>query len=146
MISGTVKVTRKKHRELPKLKGRTRVKVGYPAGTAKKGVIMKAIWNHYGTRRGIPPRPWLYIAMRKNREKYRRYFKAFAAKIVGGELTLENSLRLLGEAAKTDVQKSLIALRTPANAPATLRAKAPRTNPLIDTGEMNQATTYEVID
>ena len=142
MIGATASVKRTRHKALPALHGHTKVKVGYPAGVVKGGIIMRAIWNHYGTK-NIPSRPWLYIAMRKNAAKYRRLFEKFGAKVLDGTLTLENALRLLGEIAKADVQRSLIALRTPPNAPRTLRAKKPRTNPLIWTGEMNQATTYQ---
>lgn len=142
----TVEIRRHKFRELPKLHGKTKVKVGYPASDVKPAVIMRAIWTHFGTKRGIPPRPWLYIAMRKNQNKYRAAMKKFASSIFEGKsMTLEHSLRLLGELAKGDIQKSLIALRTPPNKPATIKRKK-SSNPLIDTGEMNQSTTYQIVD
>lgn len=146
MISPSVRIIRRKSkRKTDSIRGKSRVKVGYPAAKVTPGVISRAIWNHYGTSRGIPPRPWLHLAMVKNRAEYSHLFKSLGARIITGSMSIETAVRTIGIKAQGDVQKSLIALRLPPNAPSTIRKKG-SSNPLIDTGEMNQSTTHQLID
>jgi hypothetical protein len=129
---------------LPKsISGPTKVKVGFPAGKVDGSVIDRAIWNHYGTSRGIPPRPFLLNAMRNNRSKYLFALKSAGAAILKGQATLDQTMRKLGIVAQGDVQQEITNLRTPPNAPSTIAAKG-SSNPLIDTGEMRSKVTWEV--
>jgi hypothetical protein len=140
----TFRKRRKKHIDLPdKISGPLRVKVGFPAGKTDSDVVARAIWNHYGTSRGIPSRPFLLNAMRKNKKKYRTAMKTSAAKILRGETSTGTVVRKLGILAQGDIQDEITNLRSPANARATIKAKG-SSNPLIDTGEMRQAVTYKV--
>lgn len=140
----TVGKRRKKHIDLPgKINGPLRVKVGFPAGKTDGDIVDRAIWNHYGTSRGIPSRPFLLNAMRKNRKKYLTAMKTSAAKILRGETLVVTIVRKLGILAQGDVQNEITNLRSPANARATIVAKG-SSNPLIDTGEMRKAVTYKV--
>lgn len=135
---------RRQHIKLPKsITGPRQVKVGFPAGKVDGPVVNRAIWNHYGTSRGIPSRPFLLNAIRKNRREYLEAMKTAGAKILRGEATLDQTMRKLGIMAQGDIQQEITDLRDPPNAPATIRAKG-SSNPLIDTGEMRSKVTWEV--
>ena len=143
---------RKKHMNLKAPMGPSRVKVGYPSGAVSGAVVMRAIWNHYGTRGGasgggwggpIPPRPFLLNAMRRNRNKYLDRMRAEAKKIVRGEASMRAVLAKLGAVATADVQEEITNLKSPPNSPTTIRLKG-SSNPLIDTGEMRAKTTWKI--
>ena len=135
---------RRQHIKLPKsITGPRQVKVGFPAGKVDGPVVNRAIWNHYGTSRGIPSRPFLLNAIRKNRREYLEAMKTAGAKILRGEATLDQTMRKLGIMAQGDIQQEITDLRDPPNAPATIAAKG-SSNPLIDTGEMRSKVTWEV--
>ena len=140
----SVTIRRKRNIEIPKtISGPRQVKVGFPAGKVSTAVVDRAIWNHYGTSRGIPPRPFLLNAIRKNRGEYLRFLKSSGAKILRGEMTLETAMRQLGILAQGDIQEEITNLRDPPNAPSTIKQKG-SDNPLIDTGEMRSKVTWQV--
>lgn len=139
-----ISVRRKQHIKLPtRITGPKQVKVGFPAGKVSTAVVDRAIWNHYGTSRGIPARPFLLNAIRKNRSEYLRFLKSSGARILRGEMTLETAMRQLGIMAQGDIQQEITDLRTPPNAPSTIAQKG-SSNPLIDTGEMRSKVTWQV--
>lgn len=147
-----VSALRKKHMNLKAPVGPFRVKVGFPASKVSGDIVMRAIWNHYGTRGGasgggwggpIPPRPFLLNAMRKNRAKYLEAMRVSAKKIIRGEVATRTILNKLGILAQGDVQQEITDLRSPPNSPTTIRIKG-SSNPLIDTGEMRSKVTWKV--
>ena len=50
-------------REFAKARGDAKVKVGFPAGQAPGDLIAIAVYNHEGTSRGIPPRPFITMVI-----------------------------------------------------------------------------------
>lgn len=151
-VRATVDVRRRTHKRLPtKLPEGGIVKVGFPAGKTDSDTLNKAGWNHFGTRGGasgggwggpIPARPFLLNAVRANKGKYRAALQGSAASILAGDVTAHAFLSKLGVDAQGDVQMA-IGATGPANAPLTVMLKGSST-PLIDTGAMRQAVTYEV--
>ena len=148
----SVGVRRKKHLTLKVPSGPGKVKVGFPAGKVSGDIVMRAIWNHYGTRGGasgggwggpIPPRPFLLNAMREHRSKYLAAMKAAAPQIIRGSMSLQAVTARLGAMAQGDVQQEITNLKTPPNSPVTIRLKG-SSNPLIDTGEMRSKVTWKV--
>jgi hypothetical protein len=140
------------HRLAQLPRGRPKVKVGFPAGATKSEVIMRAIWNEFGTKGGrsgggwggpIPERPFLRDAMRENQDKYRSAMRAAARDILARKATPQAILRKLGVMAQGDVQKSITSLMSPPNSPVTIALKG-SSKPLVDTGELRQAVTYKV--
>lgn len=130
--------------------GPNHVKVGFPAGEADADNIQKAIWNEFGTSRGIPERPFMRNTMRKKRSEYRAAMKAAAATIIeqaalGESVAKEKrkTLKKLGIKAQGDIQAEITSLRTPPNAPSTIQQKG-SSNPLINSGEMRAAVTFKV--
>lgn len=149
-----VTAQRKKHLNLKAPTGPFRVKVGFPAGQVSGEIVMRAIWNHYGTRGGasgggwggpIPPRPFLLNAVRKNRAKYLSEMKKGAKAIIRGQATTRAILSRLGIEAAHDVQNEIVELRSPPNSPTTIKMKG-SSNPLIDTKEMHNKVTWKVGD
>ena len=137
-----MRVLRKRRSTLPPAPKPGEVRVGFPSGKAQGDVLDIAVWNHFGTRT-IPARPFLDNAMRDNRAKYRRLMRASAERMLRGETAIGPVLDILGSVAVADVQAEIVALQDPANAPSTIKAKG-SSSPLIDTGRMRQAVTYDV--
>ena len=148
-----MKIVRTKHRTIkPPKQGRGTVKVGFPSGKADKLTISKAVWNEFGTRGGasgggwggpIPERPFMRNAMRGNQGKYRANLARAAKSILDGTSTLAIVLEKLGIQAQGDVQAEITSLMSPPNSEVTIEMKG-SSKPLIDTGEMRGAVTYEV--
>lgn len=139
-----VRVKRRKRGEIPKpLTGPTQVHVGFPAGKSDSDIVARAVWNHYGTSRGIPARPFMFNAIRKNKKNIKRYLNKTAPEVLRGESSLHMVLSRLGILTQGYVQDEITELRNPPNHPDTIRQKG-SSNPLIDTGEMRGAVTYKV--
>ena len=145
--------------------GRYRLKVGFfksatydpnqlaGRGGPRKGklfVATVAAWNEFGTRRKdgsthIPERPFFRNALKVINPKIGKYFiKAMRAGM--RRKNFKRFFELLGLVSQGEIQKSIRDLKTPPNAPATLRRKTVGgkvgDNPLIDTGTMVTSVTY----
>ena len=116
----------------------------YPDADAT--LIDVAIWNHYGTRRKgkvhIPKRPFMDIAIRKYEQNMLNAVIAGINAIIRGS-DARTQLDRLGLLHTGHIQKVIAALKTPPNAPATIRKKGVD-NPLIDTGRLRQAISHIV--
>lgn len=145
----TAKVQRKSSGKLDKIKsslrGPSKVKVGLPSGEAPSEIVSIGIWNHFGTSRGTPPRPFLANAVRDHAGDYRDAMKKSAKAILAGSTTLRGTLSKLGIFAQGHIRAEIIALKAPPNAPSTIRRKG-SSNPLVDTGRLGQSITYKVED
>jgi len=81
------------------------------------------------------------ISFAKNKNTYKKLILKELGKIEKLDFTkFANKLGILGQG---HVQKEIIALRSPANNPATISAKG-SSNPLINTGHMLQSVTFSV--
>jgi len=141
---------RKKKFDLPKKINtieNTSIKVGFPAvkkethSEDNQGVsaVFKATVNNFGL--GVPKRPFMAISFAKNKNTYKKLILKELGKIEKLDFTkFANKLGILGQG---HVQKEIIALRSPANNPATISAKG-SSNPLINTGHMLQSVTFSV--
>ena len=87
----------------------------------------------------IPARPWLNPGVDSGTEEY---LKIIERALEAGE-PLERALHQIGVVATGMVQKYMTELRTPPNAPSTIKAKG-SSNPLIDSGALRQSVTYKV--
>ena len=113
----------------------------YSDGTPVTNV---AAWNEFGTkgRRPIPERPF----MRKANHNMRGALRGIIEDRVDPK-TLKVSratAEAIGLKMQSEIQNSIVDLRIPPNAPATI-AKKKSSNPLIDTGKLVNSVTYEVI-
>ena len=118
-------------------------------------VVEVALWNEFGTW-NIPERPFFRIAIQKMGAPALRLLKAEVdPKTMVVERHTAGKLGLIGQ---SEVQKSIVNLRTPANAPATIKGGFVPTktgkiiyvpgkgssNPLIDTGFLRQSVTWKI--
>ena len=99
--------------------------------------------NEFGTSK-IPERSFMRSTTKENKAKIISLQKKLLKQIVLGAMSHDKALSLIGEFVSDLMRQKIVKLRTPENAPATLRAKAPKTNPLINTGQLKNSITYEV--
>ena len=125
------------------------VNVGVPEGKREEDgtpVAMIAAVHEFGSpSQGIPERPFLRVAVQRNRQKYVRLNRINLVKMLRGQATVEQALGQLGEMAKGDVQTEI---RSGVFAPlkeATKKRKG-SDKPLIDTGQMVQSIAWELGD
>lgn len=103
-----------------------------------------ATFNEFGTSR-IPERPFMRQAFDANLEGIMAFRAGLLNQVYDGRITTEMGLRKLGVFFKGKVQETIAKGEFAPNAPATLKAKAPKTKPLINTGHLRQSIDFEVI-
>ncbi|MGE4448574.1 MAG: hypothetical protein AB7E15_09785 [Azospira sp.] len=125
------------------------VNVGVPEGKREEDgtpVAMIAAVHEFGSpSQGIPERPFLRVAVQRNRQKYVRLNRINLVKMLRGQATIEQALGQLGEMAKGDVQTEIRSgVFTPLKEATKKRKGSSR--PLIDTGQMVQSIAWELGD
>lgn len=119
----------------------------YPDGQTTAQV---AVWNEYGTeidgKERVPERPFFRTSWERNNKRYLALIIAYYRSILDGKVKeAEVFFDLLGAKASNDLKQDITAFSTPPNAPSTIKRKK-SSNPLIDTGRMRAAVTWEVFD
>jgi hypothetical protein len=110
----------------------------YPNGTS---VATVAAINEFGTAK-IPERPFFRNATAKVQPKL---LSILRREIDPETMVITPSIaEKLGLVFVGAIQKEIVDLKEPPNAPATIKAKQGKDNPLIDTGFLRQSVTYEV--
>ena len=112
----------------------------YPDGTPVAAV---AAWNEFGTKRA-PERPFFRQAITGAEEELN---PVLVKNIDPRTMALDRKTAgKLGEVMLGRIQRSIVTLREPANAPSTIRLKK-SDNPLIGkTGTLLKSVNYRVID
>lgn len=128
--------------------GRHQVNVGFPGGEDHGGsdltVAQVARIHEFGApSAGIPERPFLRVAIDKNRGKYVRINRESVLGMSSGRLSMEQALGRLGVAAKADVQVEITTGNFAPLKPETIARKG-SSKPLIDSGQMRQSVTWEI--
>lgn len=152
----SVRIERTKFRDIPdRIDGPTKVHAGFPIGNP---AVDKAIFTNYGTKgsgkrfstpRGggfggpIPPRPFMEDFVSRGRSEITRILQDEAGAILAGETTLAATMNNLGIEAVNLIRDAIDARNSPANSPTTIRIKG-SSKPLIDSGAMRAAVSYEV--
>lgn len=128
--------------------GLNKLEVGLPSGGRHSASDLSmhelGMVHEYGSpTRGIPARPFIEPPIKDNTEKYKGIMRNQASRLIFRRTSLDNALSLVGEAAKADIQKYMLSASfTPLSA-ATIERKG-SSKPLIDTGQMRNAITYEI--
>lgn len=104
-------------------------------------MVMVGAANEFGTTL-IPPRPYLRTATDESRTEIVRLQEKIISEIYQGRRTVKNGLSVLGEFLTGKVKNKIVAIKTPPNAPSTLARKYPKTNPLIDKGQLVQSIQH----
>jgi len=115
----------------------------YPDGTS---TVMVGTVNEFGSVDGtIPERSYLRTGTRKAQKKITKTNRfALAKRVLDGSLKSVKALEIIGQIAEAEVKQQIVNISQPANAPSTLKAKAPKSSPLIETGHLRQSIRYVV--
>lgn len=112
-------------------------------------VLTKGIVNEFGARAGkngnvvIPERSFIRSTYNKNIKKVARRFTQIAKSISDGNYNVNKKLKLIGLEQEAAIKQTIVDLRSPPNAPSTIKSKG-SSNPLIDTGEMRNKISSEL--
>jgi len=134
-------------KELDYLKTHT-VWVGFVGGEADKkvdgvAIYMYANFNEYGTS-NIPSRPFFRTALNNNRKYIKEQLKELLGKVATGKITGEVALKSIGLEVQGLIQDSIKNGNWEENSDSTIVAKNGRGQPLIDTGSMLRAVSFEI--
>ncbi len=91
----------------------------------------------------VPERSFLRAWADENVEEIKKDLGGIGIAVVEGKLTAEQGLERFGVLAVGQIQKRIVAGIEPPLAPATIKRKGSST-PLVDTGQLKSAITYEV--
>jgi hypothetical protein len=149
-VSVTVKIERKgddlekriKEIRAALAKGPLLVKVGFPAGKVPSDLISIAFWNHEGTSRGIPPRPFITEAMFTGKTRIRTQLRTTVKGILAGKGDLKGGLMRVAMLGQDLIQVQIGSNMPPPNAPSTVAAKG-SSRTLVDTGRMMASVTWD---
>jgi len=124
-------------------------KLGFPRGTDSH-VLSKAVWNEYGTETAdgeehIPERAFFRNGMKDSARQFKSTLNRLGRKVLNGTLTSSQAVDQVGLFGVGKIQQSIVDLKDPPNAPSTIARKG-SSNPLIDTGNMRQSVTHEVVE
>ena len=92
----------------------------------------------------IPERSFMRSTIQAEKRKIIILQKKLLKQIVLGAMSQDKALGLIGEFLSDKIRQKIVKIRSPKNADSTLIAKAPKTNPLINTGQLKNSITYEV--
>ncbi len=114
--------------------------IEYPDGTS---VIEVAAANNFGVpSQGIPRRPFMTLAKEPTIKRIKPIVKVLIHKLNKGEITMERIIDQIAPVAVSVFKETIVKLKTPPNAPSTIRKKK-SDNPLIDTGLLVGTLTFD---
>lgn len=125
------------------------VKVGFLEGATYPGtdenaglpVATVAFWNEFGTVKA-PARPFFRNAIAKHSGEWGAQL---AAALKASNFSAKTAMGVMGEVIKGQVVQSITDTNTPPLAPSTVKRKG-FDKPLIDTGVMQRAVDYVVVE
>ena len=134
-------------KELDYLKTHT-VWVGFVGGEADKkvdgvAIYMYANFNEYGGG-NTPSRPFFRTALNNNKKYIKEQLKELLGKVATGKITGELALKSIGLEVQGLIQDSIKNGNWEENSDSTIVAKNGRGQPLIDTGSMLRAVSFEI--
>lgn len=129
--------------DVKKLDGEPFVKVGV-LGKSGSELATYAGANEFGTRDGrIPERSFIRSTMDQIRFVLFQQAGRYLDQITAGTMSPKQALGLMGEFVRARIVVKITTLQDPPNAPSTIAQKG-SANPLIDSGRMRQAISWEV--
>lgn len=110
-----------------------------------------AKWNEFGTKQGVPQRPFLRTTIAENQRKWDELLKTLVQRALDEDKSIDKAMLLFGEQVKADIQDTILAGGWKPNAkitqdggwmrnktsgkPFRVKGKGGK-SPLIDTGTM----------
>lgn len=127
-----------------------KVVVGFPKGKLNSphydngsSIIDVAIRNNFGF--GVPRRDFMTPASKRWQKRCNEIAQEMGEDLTMGKINADAFLNMLGEVGKEIISEEIVKLDTPPNSPYTIMMKG-SSNPLVDTGDMSKAPTYELRD
>lgn len=122
--------------------------VGIPASKDEprdgSSMVMIAAVNEFGSMDGrIPQRSYLRSTLEEKKDEIIRTLESAYKGVADLRLKASDARSLVGLKVSSLVRQKIVAIRTPPNAPATIRKKG-SSNPLIDTGRLRQSIAFVV--
>ncbi len=126
----------------------------YPKRRDRDGenVANVARWNEFGTRAGVPSRPFLRTTIHNNERKWHELLKTMIQRAIDEDKAFTPVLKLFGEQVKADIQETILDGGWLPNASITIKGgwmrnkvsgkpfkvigKGSSKQPLVDTGTM----------
>lgn len=122
---------------------KTSVRVGIFGKTGSE-IVNRAFIHEYGApRRNIPERSFLRSSFDNNENKYTEQLTDYINRAIDGEIKPSTAYMMIGQTAAQDTQKNIKSVIPPPLKPSTIKRKG-SSLPLVDTGQMINAITYEV--
>ncbi|MCK5609863.1 hypothetical protein KAR91_48775 [Candidatus Pacearchaeota archaeon] len=109
--------------------------------TEMSDLVMVGVANEFGTKR-IPERSFLRTATDENRRGIIQLQEKMVSDVYQNKRTIKQGLSVIGEFLTGKVKKKIVDIKTPVNATSTLKRKYPKTNPLIDKGQLVQSIQH----
>lgn len=113
-------------------------------GESDSDLLIYAGANEFGTEDGhVPERSYLRSTADEKQEEYAEHISKGLGRVIDGTSSIGTELGRVGQRAVRDVQRKIVALKDPPNAPSTI-AKKGSSNPLVDEGRLRQSIDYLV--
>lgn len=114
-------------------------------GIMKGEIATYAAVNEYGSpANNIPSRPFMRTTIDDNAQEFAQLLRdRINAAIARQQTTVDGALKLVGLQVRNRMIGTIKRWTEPPNAPSTIRRKG-ESNPLVDTGAMQQSITFEV--
>lgn len=118
-------------------------------GKGDVNIVEIATIHEYGApKAGIPERSFIRANFDKHEDEYLEQIKGYLDRVLQGEIRAKTLYTKMGQTVAQDTQKHIRARIPPALKPQTIKARKKRkikgTKPLIDTGRLIGAISYEV--
>lgn len=84
----------------------------------------------------ITPRSFLRSTFAVKRKEWARYARVQLKAHLLGKVPMVNAMRLIATRMRDDIERTIVTMEAPPNAPSTLAAKKPRDKPLRDSGQL----------
>lgn len=107
-----------------------------------------AVVNEFGSSDGrVPERSYIRSTFDEEKRRWRTLTSKLKKKMVAAVKTVEWILGKMGTKIVSDIQKKIVAVKEPPNAPSTIakktRAGKVGDNPLVDYGQLKSSITYK---
>lgn len=124
-----------------------KINVGITGNESVEGVsvVDYAMYNEFGTSRGIPARPFMSTTYDRHHKKTEQLIEHMYGQMLDGKMDPDHLLKTAGAYYQSKVQDTIRDAKTWAvpNHPKTIERKG-SSSPLIDTGRMVQSVRYEI--
>jgi len=120
--------------------------LGEESGGSDFGLVEYATANEFGTTKNgghVPERSFIRSTVDENERKLFKFMENMKVKILLNRIKANKALSLAGVMIQGLIQKKITDLKSPPNAPSTIKSKGSN-NPLIDTGRMRQSIKWQL--